>query len=217
MLKVLRTLNAAQARWSVAQEALALGRGGLQRMHALTGLSRPTILKGMRELRARAPLGPTDRVRKPGGGRTRVEVVAPGLRRHLERLLEETTAGDPMSRLTGTSQSTYRLAAELTRLGHRVDADTVGRLLKDWDDSLQAHGKTKAGGSPPERDAQCRYLNAQVKRFVRRGWPVIAVDTQKKERVGAFKNPGRPWRKTGDPERVRLSDSPHLGQGTAIP
>mgnify|MGYP001616249958 CR=1 FL=1 len=217
MLKGLPTLNEAQARWYVAKEALALGRGGLKRMHALTGMSQPTILKGMRELRAPGPLGPPDRVRRPGGGRKRVEVAAPALRRHLERILDETTAGDPMSQLKWTRKSTYRLAAELTRLGHAVDADTVGRLLKDLDYSLQANVKTKEGSSPPERDAQFRYINAQGKRFLRRGWPVISVDTKKKERVGLFKNPGRTWRKTGDPARVLMSDYPHLGQGPAIP
>jgi hypothetical protein len=51
------------------------------------------------------------------GGRKRVEIVAPAVRRHLERMLDETTAGNPMSPLKWTSKSTYRLAAELTRLG----------------------------------------------------------------------------------------------------
>ncbi len=217
ILKVLETLNEAQARWYVAKEALTLGRGGLKRMHELTGMSQPTILKGMRELRAPGPLGLPGRVRKPGGGRKRIEVTAPALRRHLARLLDQTTAGDPMSSLKWTSKSTYRLAAELTRQGHRVDADTVGRLLKDWGYSLQANVKTKEGGSPPERDAQFRYLNAQVKRYLQRGWPVISVDTKKKERVGAFKNPGRTWRKVGQPERVHMHDFPHLGHGIAIP
>jgi hypothetical protein len=217
ILKILRTLNEAQARWYVAKEALMLGRGGLKRLHQLTGMSQPTILKGMRELRSRGPLGVPGRVRRPGGGRKRVESMAPELRRHLERMLDETTAGDPMSPLRWTSKSTYRLAAELTRLGHRMDADTVGRLLKDWGYSLQANVKTKEGTAPPERDAQFRYLNAQVKRFFRRGWPVISVDTKKKERVGAFKNPGRTWRKVGQPEPVHMHDFPQLGLGTAIP
>lgn len=51
ILKILGTLNQAQARWFVAKEALALGRGGLKRLHELTGMSHPTILKGMREFR----------------------------------------------------------------------------------------------------------------------------------------------------------------------
>jgi hypothetical protein len=217
MRKLLVTLNEAQARWYVAKEALALGRGGLRRMHALTGMSQPTILKGMRELRGPGPLGLPGRIRAPGGGRKRVEVVAPALRRHLERILDETTAGDPMSPLKWTSKSTYRLAAELGRLGHRVDADTVGRLLKTWGYSLQATVKTKEGGSPPERDAQFRYISAQLKRFLKRGWPVLSVDSKKKERVGAFKNAGRTWRKVGQPEEVHMHDFPHLGEGIAIP
>ncbi len=217
ILKVLPTLNEAQARWFVAKEALTLGRGGLKQMHELTGMSQPTILKGMRELRAPAPLGPVDRVRKPGGGRKRVEIVVPALLRYLQRILDETTAGDPMSRLQWTSKSTYRLAEELTRVGHPVDADTVGRLLKDLGYSLQANVKTKEGGSPPERDAQFRYINAQVKRFLRRGWPVISVDTKKKERVGAFKNPGKTWRRKGHPRAVQMYDYPRLGVGPAIP
>jgi len=52
MLKVLSTLNEAQSRWYVAKEAISLGRGGLKRMYELTGLSRSTILKGMKELKS---------------------------------------------------------------------------------------------------------------------------------------------------------------------
>ncbi len=216
-LKVLETLNEAQARWYVAEKALVLGRGGLRQMHRLTGMSQSTILKGIRELRARKVLNPLGRVRQPGGGRKRIEVTAPKLVRHLTRILDETTAGDPMSALKWTSKSTYRLAAELARRGDAVDADTVGRLLKDLDYSLQANVKTKEGGSPPERDAQFQYINAQVKRFLRRGWPVISVDAKKKERVGEFKNPGKTWRRKGHPQAVQMYDYPRLGVGPAIP
>jgi hypothetical protein len=56
-----------------------------------------------------------------------------------------------------------------------------------------------------------------VKRFLRRGDPVISVDTKKKELVGAFKNAGRTWRPRGQPIEVHVQDFPHLGQGKAIP
>src|SRR5260370_33857888 len=55
ILKVLGRLNEAQARLYVAKEAICRGRGGVQRMHDLTGLSRPTILKGISELRQQEP------------------------------------------------------------------------------------------------------------------------------------------------------------------
>ena len=40
----------------VAKEAVAMGRGGVKAMHELTGMSRPTILKGMRELAQKLPI-----------------------------------------------------------------------------------------------------------------------------------------------------------------
>jgi len=122
-----------------------------------------------------------------------------------------------MSLRRWTSTSTYRLAGELTRGGHRVDADTVGRLLKDRGASLQANVKRMEGSAPPERDAQFRHSNTQVARFRRRGWPVISVDAKKKERIRAITNPGRTWRRVGLPEPVEMHVFPQFVLGTAIP
>jgi hypothetical protein len=217
LLRVLRTLNEAQARWYVAREALAMGRGGLKAMHGLTGMARPTILRGMRELQAGTVLGASGRVRQPGGGRQRLEVADPRLVRALEKIMDETTAGDPMSLLRWTSKSTERIAAELTRRGHPISADTVGRRLRELEYSLQGNVKTKEGASPPGRDEQFRYINAQVKRFLKQGDPILSIDTKKKERVGAFKNAGRTWRPKGRPYHVNIYDYPSLGRGPAIP
>jgi hypothetical protein len=216
-LKVLATLDEARARWYVAQKAIEWGRGGLQRAQALTGMSRPTIIKGMRELRNPQELSSEERVRKPGGGRKRIESWDSTLVPDLEHLMEENTAGDPMSLLRWSSKSTGRLAAELSQRGHRLSADTVGRLLKQQGYSLQANVKTKEGKQHPDREGQFRYINQQVKAFIARGDPVISVDTKKKERVGEFKNPGRTWHEHGHPRKVLVYDYPSLGLGTAIP
>ena len=218
LLKVLGALNEAQARWYVAREALARGRGGLKAMHELTGMSRPTILKGMRELKELDELSSGERVRQLGGGRKRLEASDPGLERALERIMEETTAGDPMSLLRWTNKSTSRIARELTRQGHPVSDETVRRRLGEWDYSLQGNAKNKEEESSGEgRDAQFGYINAQVKKHLARGEPVVSVDTKKKERVGNFKNGGKTWRPQGQPVEVNVYDYPHLGLGTAIP
>jgi Rhodopirellula transposase DDE domain len=216
-LKVLATLNEAQARWSVAREAIRLGYGGVQAMHALTGLSRPTIRKGMQELRAGPELGRRERVRQVGGGRKCLEVADPELTVQLEGIMDETTAGDPMSLLKWTHKSTARIAAELTRQGHPISDETVRRRLKELGYSLPANRKGYEGGSPAARDAQFQYLNAQVQQFLARQAPVLSVDTKKKERVGEFKNPGRTWRPQGRPRVVNVYDFPSRGDGTAIP
>ena len=215
-LKVLATLDEARARWYVAQKALELGRGGILRMHELTGMSRPTILKGIRELKESKGLPTSDQIRQPGGGRKPLTASDPSLLRDLERILEENTAGDPMSLLRWSSKSTTQIAQELSRRGHSVSADTIGRLLKEMDYSLQANFRTKEVKHHPDRDRQFRYLNDQVKAFLGREEPVISVDTKKKERVGEFKNPGKTWRKRGHPQKVLTYDFPSLGQGMAV-
>jgi hypothetical protein len=218
LLKVLGVLNEAQARWYIAREALARGRGGLKAMHELTGISRPTILKGVRELRELDELGSGERVRQPGGGRKRLEASDPGLERALERIVGESTAGDPMSLLRWTNKSTSRIAQELTRQGHPVSDETVRRRLGELGYSLQGNAKNKEEEAPGEgRDTQFRYINAQVKKWLARGSPVVSVDTKKKERVGNFKNSGKTWRPKGQPMEVNVYDYPHLGLGTAIP
>lgn len=217
ILRVLGTLNEAQARWFVAKEALSRGRGGLQEMADLTGMSRTTILKGIEELRSRRKLLSGDRIRRPGAGRKRIEVHDPGLTAALRTIMEETTSGDPMSLLRWTTKSVDRIAEELTRRGHAVGRNTVQRRLVEMEYSLQANAKNKEGPSPREQDQQFRYISAEVKRCLVRHDPVLSVDTKKKEKVGEFKNGGRAWRPKGEPEEVNTYDFPSLGIGVAIP
>jgi hypothetical protein len=200
-LRFFRTLDERQARLCAAERALALGRGGVARLARVTSLSRRTIGKGIAELRSLEALAP-GRVRRPGGGRKRVEA---------------STAGSPTDVLRWTSKSKAKLAAALAGRGHPVAPNTVGRLLRDLGYSLQANRKDKEGRSPPERDAQFRYLNDRARAYLNRGQPVISVDTKKKGLVGDFKNAGRTWRPKGRPARVQVHDFPSSATGKALP
>lgn len=187
-------------------------------MVEVSGLSKPTILKGMRELRSRRVLGGDgSRIRRSGGGRRRIEEQDPELTGVLEKIMEESTVGDPMSPLKWSSKSSYQIQEYLESLGHHLSEDTVQRRLRELDYSLQANIKDKEGASHAQRDRQFRYLNQTAKRFLAAGEPVISVDTKKKEKVGEFKNPGRKWRKKGQAPKVQIHDFPSLGKGTAIP
>jgi len=108
----------------------------------------------------------------------------------LTRIVEETTAGDPMSALRWSNQSTQSMAEELTRRGHPVSDKPVARCLLEMGYSLQLNRKTKEGPPHPDRDAQFRYLNRQEAIFRASGDPVISVDTKKKELVGPSKTRG---------------------------
>ena len=88
-----------------------------------------------------------------------MEVGDPGLLKALQAIMEETTAGDPMSLLRWTSKSTERIAQELAERGHTISGETVRRRLVELGYSLQANRKSKEGSHSPERDAQFRYIN----------------------------------------------------------
>ena len=68
------------------------------------------------------------RVRQPGGGRKAVMEQDPALVTAVERLVEPTTRGDPMSPLRWTCKSTRKLAEELTGQGHSVSHTTVAQV-----------------------------------------------------------------------------------------
>jgi transposase len=207
--------EAMRRRWA-AVEARALGRGGATRIAEATGLSLPTIRRGLRELDSGVPLQAA-RQRQAGAGRPPRVIEDPKLLHDLDALVDPVTRGDPNSPLRWTCKSTGQLAKELQARGHVVSQDTVGRLLQQLDFSLQALRKTREGADHPDRDAQFHYIARKVRQFQRRGQPAISVDTKKRELVGLFKNAGREWQPKGEPEDVNVYDFPRLADGKAIP
>jgi hypothetical protein len=210
-------LNERTRRLWCASEAEAIGFGGITRVAEATGMSKPAILRGVRQLRGEAEL-PAGRVRQRGGGDKPLKDKDPTLLPDLDALVEPATRGDPMSPLRWTCKSTANLSDELKKQGHKTSPRTVAKLLKDQGYSLQANRKTKEGKkSHPDRNAQFEHINETAKRFARRGQPVISVDTKKKELVGDYKMAGREWHPAGEPETVQMHDFPDPRVGKAIP
>jgi hypothetical protein len=208
-------LDERQRRLVMGAEARSLGRGGIRLVARAAGVREATVSLGAAELDSGAePLG---RVRRPGGGRKRAADLDPGLLPALLALVEPDERGDPMSPLRWTTKSTRNLAGELTRQGRQVSADTVGDLLRAEGFSLQGNAKTLEGQRHPDRDAQFRYINEQVKAHQDTADPVISVDTKKKELVGQFANAGREWRPGGQPVLVNSHDFPQDSTGKAVP
>jgi transposase len=207
--------EAVRRRWA-ATEARALGWGGIGLVAKATGLSRPAIRRGLKELEQGTALD-VHHARRRGGGRKKVTEKDTTLLSDLEVLVEPATRGDPMSPLRWTCKSTVKLAAELHRRGHSIDPSTVGKLLRQTGYSLQSNRKTNEGGKHPDRNAQFEHINALVRSFLRRGEPVISVDAKKKELVGDFKNAGREWHPKARPPEVRVYDFVDKELGKALP
>jgi Rhodopirellula transposase DDE domain len=201
--------------WAAAA-ARSLGRGGITAVAQATGLSDRTVRTGSEELRVGVRL-PQGRQRHAGGGRKAAKEKAPALLKALEGLVEPATRGDPQSPLKWTCKSTRELSKELKTCGHVVSRTTVAKLLKEAGSSLQANRKTIEGAQHPDRNAQFEHINRRVKAQRRAGQPALSVDTKKKENLGNYKNPGRTWRPTGQPLKVKTHDFPDQKRGKAVP
>lgn len=222
-LRVLKTkfgqlwphLNERSRRLLAASEARSLGHGGVTLISQACGLSRVTITKALHELEE--PALPLDRIRRQGGGRQRLEQRDPKLPAALESLVEPLTRGDPESPLRWTCKSTRILAWELRDQRHQVSHEKVAQLLRTMGYSLQGNRKTEEGEDHPDRDAQFRHINRRVRRAMALGWPVISVDTKKKELIGNFANKGQQWRQKKHPEHVKGHDFPDPSVPRAYP
>lgn len=134
----------------------------------------------------------------------------------LRELLREDTAGDPMGRRgVWTGKRLRDISQELGQLGLEVCPNTVRRLLEEADYALHANRKSLSAHTSPFRDQQFGLLNYQRRAFTQSGYPIISVDTKKKELVGRFKNSGRVWSR--EPILVQDHDFRSQAQGMAIP
>jgi hypothetical protein len=134
----------------------------------------------------------------------------------LRALLRDDTAGDPMGRQgLWTGKRLRDISRELGQLGLHVCPNTVRRLLDEVGYALHANRKSLAANVSPFRNKQFHYLNYHRAEFIRSGYPIISVDTKKKELVGQFKNNGQVWSKR--PVLVQDHDFRSQALGIAIP
>jgi transposase len=210
-----KLLDERTRRLVAANEARTLGYGGVSKVQRACGLSRKAISKGIRELSQGTAI--SGRIRRPGAGRKQIAFRDPTILEMLERQIEPQTRGDPESPLRWICKSTRTLAAQLTKFKHRISHEKVAQLLRDQNYSLQSNRKTKEGEDHPDRDAQFRHINIEVKRALAHSIPVISVDTKKKELIGNYVNGGKRWTPSKNPVKVNGHDFPSPDVPRAYP
>jgi pterin-4a-carbinolamine dehydratase len=199
-----------------ASEVQAAGHGALKVVSRITGLARSTINRGEDDL-DEGPL-PDGRVRRKGGGGKPRSATDPTLLDDLKRLIEPATLGSPMQPLRWVSKSREKLARALGEMGHKISANTVGKLLTDvLGFSRQVNRKADEGSHHPDRNAQFEHINGKVIAAQANGEPVISVDTKKKELIGNFKNGGSDYRPKREPLRVNVHDFADKELGKVVP
>ena len=198
-----------------ANESISIGYGGIAIVSKATGLSRPAIVRGIREIHEDDY--PKDRKRRKGGGRKNLTVKRPDIREKLRELVEPSIQGDPQSPMLWISRSLRNLEAEMIRLGYAISYASVGHILHGMDFNLKGNRKTREGKSNPDRNEQFQHINNKAIEFMENDDPVISVDTKKKELIGNFKNSGKEWKAPGEIDEVNVYDFLSDAEGRAVP
>jgi len=200
-------LNEKQRRYYGAREAKVYGFGGVTAFARATGMSRDTINQGIKELEAGNTLQ-GDRIRRPGGGRKKLEQHQRGLTDAVET--EANPKTDKRVVVRWTSHSIAHIAEAVAKRGFTIGLETVRRILKDKGNALKANKKDIEGGTDhPDRDEQFRHINMMGLKMQLQEQPIMSIDAKKTEKIGNRKKNGREWMPAGQTTNVDVYDFGH--------
>ena len=125
-------------------------------------------------------------------------------------------AGEPQSDKRWLCQSLTKIQKGLQEhSGIRLSRETIRRLLRKYNICPRSNVKRLHPQAHPDRDTQFQYIQSQKEAFQQAGWPVISVDTKKKELIGNFYQRGCQWHQ--EAVAVNMYDFPTHAEGRAVP
>lgn len=212
------TLSEKDSRRYAGVEALKLGYGGMSYIANLLGLSRKTVLKGMKEvLNISATEKRNKRIRKQGGGRNRYDEKHPGIDEKFLAVLKNHTAGDPMDeQVRWTNLKPWQIAQRLeAQYELRVSLNVVRKLLRKHNYRRRKAQKRESKKNVPQRNEQFEHIIRLKAEYEAAGKPVISMDTKKKEQLGNLYRDGQLY--TLEELRTLDHDFASYGEGIVIP
>ncbi len=213
--RVASSFNELSRRLWAANESISIGYGGISIVSEATGISKPTIVKGINEINHKDY--PEERTRRQGGGRKDLTARMPDISMKLMELIEPSIAGNPQSSILWVSRSLRHLESEMRASGYRISYARIGHMLHDMGYNLKGNKKTGEGKGNPDRNEQFQHISDTAGLFMDNNNPVISVDAKKKELIGNFKNNGRGWKGPGEYDEVNVYDFLTDAEGKAIP
>lgn len=174
------SLSEKDRRRYAAIEANKLGRGGSTYIASLLGCDRHTISLGMHELSDPDALQQT-RIRRAGGGRPSSFEVIAGLEAAFLQVLEDHTAGSPMtSHIKWTNLTRQEIALRLLAHDIHISVTVVDQLLEKHGFVRRKAQKKKRTGESQHRDAQFTKIARLKQEYAATANPIISIDTKKK-------------------------------------
>lgn len=180
MQRYYQSLSEKDRRRYAAIEAVKLGYGGLAYMSRLFGCHYETLQLGLSELQNEAVLN-DERIRQGGGGRKSAFETIAGLDAAFLRVIEQHTAGSPMSEAVKWTNLTRRQISELLQQheGIRVSVTVVDQLLKKHQFRKRKAVKTLSTGESEQRNEQFETIATLKQTYQAAGNPVMSMDTKK--------------------------------------
>jgi hypothetical protein len=120
-------------------------------------------------------------VRRPGGGRERIEPHHPEWAEALEKLMDPVARGERKSSIMWTLKSTNILSEELSRLDYNVSPSTIDKKLQEIGYSLPSNKEIISDSSYTDYNAQFEFINKCVTEQLSLNNPVISINTNKIE------------------------------------
>lgn len=141
----------------------------------------------------------------------------PELVPRLEQAVENHVAGSPVNpEIKWTNRTPTELADELSEDGHVVDRKTVKNILRNvLKLGCRQISKSQPMGNSEHRNEQFETMFAYRQEFLSNGWPVLSIDTKKKELLGNFFRRGAAW--TDGKPKAWDHDFPSSSWGKVIP
>jgi hypothetical protein len=176
-----QSLSEKDRRRYAAVEAVKLGRGGISYMARVLECDRHTIRPGLEEIGDPEALTQS-RIRRPGGGRKPCEEGLPDLESAFLRVLQEHTAGSPMSsEIKWTNLTRQQIREHLAQdHGIEISITVVKRLLKQHGFVRRQAQKRTRTGEHAEQGAQFQKIAELKATYLADGNPVVSIDTKKK-------------------------------------
>lgn len=171
LARELPELDERQARLFLAAQANEWGRGGIALMARLSGVSRATIQRGLRELALSLP----GKIRTPGAGRKKMLNVQPNLLTAIDRLLHPNLQDHPGFPLRWTSKSTRQIAEMLGNQGFLTSHVMVYRVLRDLGFRVQTRRGRPKTAQGLDFDGQFHYLGSQAARHLNAHQAVVSI------------------------------------------
>jgi hypothetical protein len=144
-------------------------------------------------------------------------LTQPGLQQAVEEIVADHTGGSPVDEdIRWTNQSPREISEQLESKGFFVCPDTVRRLLREeLGLSVRQARKEEAAREYPYRDEQFEHITELRDWYLHKRWPVLSIDTKKKELLGDFFRAGRAY--TDGRLTVLDHDFASFGAGRMVP